>query len=509
MDDQQRVIDFLGQASSHGLADGAVTRIDTHSAIVFLAGERVYKIKRAVNLGFLDFTRLADRRRFCHAEVKLNRRTAPELYLGVSTLTRDHAGRIAIDGDGATLEYAVVMRRFDERDLFERIAARGELTPALMRNLADRIAAFHCSAEIVTRRGGAAAISRTIAGSRDSFSALPPGILDTGAADALTEHCLAELDALAERLDRRAHAGRLRVCHGDLHLRNICLFQQRPTLFDCIEFNPELSEIDVLYDLAFLLMDLIHRGHADMANTLFNRYLDRRPESDGVAALPLFMAMRAAIRAHVGAQAAVVQNEPDSRSAQAAEARAYLARAGELLERPAPRLVAIGGFSGSGKSSLAYALASALGAAPGARVLRSDVLRKRHFGVAPEASLPQSAYRAELSGEIHETLLRYADALLADGHSVIVDMVFDRPQARAAAEAVARSNAVAFTGFWLSAPRAVLAERIRARRGDASDATVAVLDGQLSRDLGAMNWHILDAQPALSRVAAAVRSHLV
>ncbi|MDZ7811493.1 MAG: phosphotransferase [Arhodomonas sp.] len=198
------------------------------------------------------------------------------------------------------------------------------------------------------------------------------------------EASLARCEGLAGRLDRRAAEGRVRVCHGDLHLQNICLFKGEPTIFDCIEFNRELSDIDVLYDLAFLLMDLDHRGHGDLANTVFNRYLDRRDEADGVAALPLLLSMRAAIRAHVSGQAAMVQADAAAREQRRGVAAAYLEHALSLLAPAGPRLLAVGGFSGTGKSTLAYGLAPGLDPAPGARVLRSDVLRKRRYGVAPE-----------------------------------------------------------------------------------------------------------------------------
>ena len=189
-------------------------------------------------------------------------------------------------------------------------------------------------------------------------------------------------------LDRRGAAGKVRRCHGDLHLRNVCLFEGKPTLFDCLEFSDELASVDVLYDLAFLLMDLEHRGLADFANLVLNRYLDLTGEDDGLAALPLFLSLRAAIRAHVTAAAMERAAQSAAEPAMAAEARRYLELAAQFLRPRSCRLIAIGGLSGTGKSTLAAALAPCLGA----RVLRSDVIRKRLFGVAPETQLPASAY---------------------------------------------------------------------------------------------------------------------
>ncbi|WP_440994960.1 AAA family ATPase [Arhodomonas sp. SL1] len=507
MDEQRDAVDFLSRPDSSGLADVDIERIDTHSAVVFLVGDRVYKMKRAVDLGFLDFTTLQARHRYCEREVALNRRTAPTLYLGVSALTREADGAIAFGGAGEPFEYVVVLRRFDQRYLLDRMAGRGELDASLMIALADRIAGFHETAEVVAGEG-AAAIRRTIEGNRESFAALPEGMLDAAAVARLTEVSLARCEGLAGRLDRRAAEGRVRVCHGDLHLQNICLFEGEPTIFDCIEFNRELSDIDVLYDLAFLLMDLDHRGHGDLANTVFNRYLDRRDEADGVAALPLLLSMRAAIRAHVSGQAARVQADAAARDERRGVAAAYLEHALSLLAPAGPHLVAVGGFSGTGKSTLAYGLAPGLDPAPGARVLRSDVLRKRRYGVDPEEALPEEAYRPEVSEAVYTDAFEQAAALLADGHSVILDMVFDRPEDRARAEAVAARADVPFAGFWLTAPRDVLAKRIRSRSGDASDASVAVLDRQLRRDPGPMGWRELDAAREAAAIAAEARGCL-
>ena len=226
-------------------------------------------------------------------------------------------------------------------------------------------------------------------------------------------------------LDRRRANGKVRRCHGDLHLRNICLFDDKPTLFDCLEFSDALASIDVLYDLAFLLMDLEHRGLAEFANVVLNRYLDLTGEDDGLAAMPLFLSLRAAIRAHVTATAMDQAAAAERKQEPAAEARSYLSLAARLL-RPRPRrLVAIGGLSGSGKSTLATALAPAIGA----RVLRSDVIRKRLFGVTPETRLPAHAYAAEISRLVYETLRQRAAAALASGYSVIIDAVSLKPEA--------------------------------------------------------------------------------
>jgi predicted kinase len=305
-------------------------------------------------------------------------------------------------------------------------------------------------------------------------------------------------------LERRRAAGKVRRCHGDLHLRNVCLFEGKPTLFDCLEFSDELASVDVLYDLAFLLMDLDHRGFADFANLVLNRYLDLTGEDDGLAAMPLFLSSRAAIRAHVTATAMERSAGSETKSEMAAEARRYLELAAQTLRPRSCRLVAIGGLSGTGKSTLAAALAPSLGA----RVLRSDVIRKRLFGVTPETQLPASAYTSEVSHLVYETLRRQAANALAAGYSVIIDAVSLKPAERQAFAAIAEAAAVRFTGLWLAAPASTMEGRLRARSHDASDASPEVLAQQLRQDPGPMDWVRIDAGPGLADSLSAARRAL-
>lgn len=293
--------------------------------------------------------------------------------------------------------------------------------------------------------------------------------------------------------------------HGDLHLRNICLIDGEPTLFDCLEFDEELATTDVLYDLAFVLMDLWHRGAQHLANVLFNRYLDATGDEAGIALLPLLMAVRAAVRAHVTASAAAAEDAaPQAR----AEARAYLDLCRDLLRETPASLTAIGGYSGSGKSTIAAKLAPSLGVAPGARVVSSDRFRKRQFGAAPQTRLPAEAYASEVSARVYAELGRSAELVLACGHAVVADAVFDRPADRARVAGIAAAAGVAFHGIWLEAPERVLVERVRARRGDPSDATPAVVAQQLARGGAATDWAVISADADAASVAAAVKAVL-
>lgn len=504
MDEQGETVAFLSLGASYGLPAATVEQIVTHCSRVFLVGERAYKLKRAVRFSYLDYSTLALRERFCRAELAVNRRTAPDIYLRLRRVTRNAEGGLALDGEGATVDWLLEMRRFREEDLFDRMAAAQRLTPALMRDLADAIAAFHRDAEIAPKHGGGTALARTLAINHDNLVlASPP--LDRDAIDRLRAASAAHLAAVRALLDARRQAGKVRRCHGDLHLRNICLYEGRPTLFDGIEFSDDFACIDVLYDLAFLLMDLTQRGLDEHANLVFNRYLDRSGEGDGLPALPLFLSARAAVRAHV-LGALVRTGTPQQAAEAAASAQAYLALALTLLEPHRPRLVALGGLSGTGKSTVAQALAVAFPPAPGARLLRSDVLRKRLAGVAPETALPRESYSLAAAQRVYAALGEEAAATLAAGYSAVVDATFLRQEERRAIEALAQAAGVAFTGLWLDAPREVLARRIAARRGDASDADLAVLDWQLGLDPGAVFWRRVDAAGGLAETVAAARA---
>lgn len=501
---QQEVIAFLSDPKSHR-ARGPIECIETHAAIIFLVGRRALKLKRAVRFPYLDFSSAAKRKAVCEAEVALNLRTAPDLYLGVRHVGRLANGRLAINR-GTPVDWLIVMRRFGQDALLAEMAKQGPLDPRLLRDLADAIARFHDCAEIVEGRD-AEMVRRVIEGNRLSIAEAAGTIFAPAEGARLAAEQLALLDKLAPLLNRRADAGMVRLCHGDLHLANICLWRGRPTLFDCLEFDRELATSDVLYDLAFLLMDLWHRGLHGDASHIFNRYCDRRAEAGGVAALPLFLSMRAAVRAHVEASSAARAAKAEGQARMAERARSLLTAAFHFLARPAPRLIAVGGISGSGKSTLAAGLAPLIAGAPGARLLRTDMLRKRLAGVEPEAHIARRAYTRAAHEATYAALVREARETLDAGWPVVVDAVFDFPDTRTQIERLAAELAVPFCGVWLEAPPEMLRARVRARRNDASDAGTSVVDRQLARDIGDLgNWCRVDAsgdaQQTLRRAAA-------
>ena len=503
-DDQRDVIDFLSRPSSYTAAVERVDIIETHVSLVFLAGERAYKLKRAIKFPYLDFSSAEARRAACEAELALNRRTAPDLYLEVRALTRAANGGVGFGTEGLLVDWVVVMRRFDQAALFDEFAKTGRLNPSLMTELADHIAAFHRAAEPRPDHGGAAALAAVFETNHNCLMAARHAGFATEQIVEIRRRSLERLAAIGALLDRRRATGKVRRCHGDLHLRNVCLLEGKPTLFDCLEFSDELASVDVLYDLAFLLMDLAHRGLADFANLVLNRYLDLTDEDDGLAAMPLFLSSRAAIRAHVTAAAMERAAQPGAKPELAAEARSYLDLCGLSLRPRSCRLLAIGGLSGTGKSTLAAALAPSLGA----RVLRSDVIRKQLFGVAPETRLPTSAYTSQVTRRVYQTLRRKTADALAAGYSVIIDAVSLKPAERQSFVAVAEAAGVPFAGIWLAAAAATMDRRLRARRHDASDASLEVLAQQLRQDPGTVDWVRIDAGTGPADCLSAVRRAL-
>jgi hypothetical protein len=490
-EDQTAVIDFLDAPSTHG--GTPVERLETHASIVFLAGARAWKLKRAVRYDYLDFSTGARRKAMCEAEVRVNRRTAPSLYRGVVAVVRRADGSLALGGPGEPLDWVVEMNRFDQDSLFDRLAARGALDLELMPSLALAVAQFHAAAGHLADHGGRPGMAWVIDGNATGFAEEGKGVLDPAVAAGVTNGCRAMLSRQAALLDRRREDGFVRRCHGDLHLRNIVLIDGRPTLFDGIEFNDEIACTDVFYDLAFLLMDLWRRQLPRHANALLNTYVAETSDFDGLGLLPLFLGCRSAVRAKTSASAARLQQDPQRRGELEDMARSYLSLAARLLQPARASVIAIGGFSGSGKSTLARSLAPSTGAVPGALVVRSDEVRKRLCGVSPLTHLAPAGYGPDVTRRVYETLMERAMTVARTGHSVIVDAVFAHRGDRDAIELAAGAAGVPFVGLWLEAPEQVLVERSGRRRSDASDADPTVVREQLVQGAGAISWDCIQA----------------
>lgn len=505
-DMQARVFAFLADPATHGLA-APVRRIDTHAACVFLAGQDVYKVKRAVRYPFLDFSTLDRRKQACEAELRVNQPNAPALYLGLIAITEGADG-LRLGGTGPVVEWAVHLRRFDEETTFDRLAEQGGVDVSMALRLADVVRAAHARAPVVDNPAAILHLRTILTDTVDDLQAAIgplPGPQVTQFVSAAGQ----ALDQLMPLLEARAAQGFLRRCHGDLHLGNIARIDGAPVLFDAIEFDEEIATCDLLYDLAFLLMDLWDRGLRAEANALFGRYLatSEHPlaQMAGLEALPFFLALRAAIRAKVLVAQSRLSEEPQRATAKLEAARRYLAAACGFLMPDTPRLVTVGGFSGSGKTRLAMGLAPDLGRAPGAVHLRSDVLRKAMFGLEETTCLGPEAYRPAVTAQLRAEMERLARAALRAGQSVILDATHRHATERAEAEDLALSLGLPFLGLWLDAPAECLRARIANRQGDASDATAAVLAAQLAEGTGPLQWTRLDAtQPTadLTRLAA-------
>ena len=465
--------------------------LETHISAVFLGAETVWKLKKASRLTFLDFSTLESRRHFIMHEFALNAPAAPGMYQGVRAVIRRPDGQLALDSapppQADILDWVLQMTRVPDDEFLDRIARSGRFTPALLDELGDAVAAYHRPLPPITTADPANALRQVLASSEQAALAtdLPPDRVrawHTAAQDLLR--------TIAPQLRQRAAQGFIRRAHGDLHLGNLCRWQGRIVPFDALEFDEDLATIDLGYDLAFLLMDLDQLLSRAAANRVMNRYIARTGDIGLVRFLPLFLSARALIRAHVVA-----------RSSTAASALPYLDAAEAYLRPAQPMLIAIGGLPGTGKSTLARALAPDLGRAPGAVILRSDEIRKRLHGVAPEFRLPADAYTEAVSSRVFATLTTDAGAAASGGHTVIADAMFLDPAHRAAIADAARAAQIPFLGIWLTAPLPVLEARIEARTADASDATIEVLRATVARGADGDGWTRIDATDA----AAAMR----
>lgn len=491
-DDQAAIVAFLEDPATHG---GAPTsRIDTHAAMVFLAGDDVYKVKRPVKYAYLDFSTPERRKAACDRELEVNRAYAGEIYHGVVPITRDTAGGLTIDGDGVPVEWAVHMKRFDETATLDRTILDGRLPADVLDAIADRLAEAHSVAQ---RRDGAPWIddlANYLDDNAASFAAAPD-LFPSDQAARLDARARESLAAIRPLLEARNREGKIRHIHGDCHLGNVAMIDGAPRFFDAIEFDDRIATGDILYDLAFLVMDIWRHGHRVDASRVFNRYLTVQGDRSDLAALaafPFFLMMRAAIRAKVGAARLRFIDEADRADAvrDATEAFRY---ACAFLEPVPAGLIAVGGLSGTGKTTIARGLAPDIGRAPGAVHLRTDVLRKRQAGVALTERLPAGSYTKEASEAVYADLFAQARTVLAAGQAVILDAVFAAPGERAEAERIAAEAGVGFSGIWLEADPAALAERVEGRSGDASDATADVVRAQTSYDLGAIDWRRVGA----------------
>jgi aminoglycoside phosphotransferase family enzyme/predicted kinase len=471
--------------------------LETHISLVFTGATTVWKLKKAVRLAFLDFTSVSSRRRFTLRELELNHAAAPGLYLDAVPVVRRPDGRLTFGEreDAAAIDWVLRMARVPSGDFLDKIAAAGRLTPPLLDALGDTVATFHSNLPPVRGTDPATAMRSVALG--NAQSALDAGLPDSDVRG-WRQAIIDALDGIASWLTQRGSDDFVRRAHGDLHLGNLCLWNGKPVPFDALEFDETMATIDLGYDLAFLVMDLDRRVSRAAANRVLNRYVARTGDAALTRGLPTFLSLRAMIRAHV-----------EAKRGNSTIAAPYLAAASDYLRTERPIVLAIGGLPGTGKTTLARALAPELGSAPGALVLRSDEIRKRQQGAPPEQRLPQSAYSEAANTAVLSELTALVAETAKAGHAVIADATFLDLKHRSMLAAAAHAAAVPFVGLWLQAPLADLEARIAGRQHDASDATIAVLHAANRGNPGPCDWIAVEAaEPAKTEAEAriAIRS---
>ncbi|MEO1351432.1 MAG: AAA family ATPase [Cyanobacteria bacterium J06635_15] len=459
--------------------------IQTHISYVLLAGDYAYKVKKPLDFGFLNYTTLALRKHFCEEELRLNQRAAADLYLAVLPISGGDAGFVleAAGSDpetraGATVEYTLQMRQFPQDALLNAMFARGELTEALLERLATTIADFHKSAETsdyISSFGEISAIRQAFdenyAQTAD-FIGGPQTQPQFDATQAYTNRFFAEQKEL---LTQRREQNWIRACHGDLHLGNICLWQDTLYLFDCIEFNEPFRLVDVMYDIAYVIMDLSLAGQTALATSFLNTYVEQTGDWEGLQVLPLYVSRQSYVRGKVTSfmlnDPAISATEKTKVSDQAAP---YYRLAYEAMQPRTGRLFLMAGLSGSGKTTVARQWAKQTGAIH----IRSDAVRKHLAGIPLMARGDDELYTPTMTQKTYDRLLDLGVTLAQAGYIVILDAKYDRQDKRKAAIARAQTHTIPLQILHCTAPDAVLRDRVQQRTGDIADATVDVLTRQ-------------------------------
>ncbi len=480
------LIQHLQRADCYPHATSTFEVFETHISYVILTGEYVYKFKKPVDLGFLDFSSQAKRKYFCEEELRLNRRLAPDMYLDVVGVhgTVEHP---VVQGEGPLLEYAVKMRQFATRDRMDNVATRGELTSRQIDQLAQIVAEFHEHIPVArydTSFGTQEVIHQRI---MQNFEQVLQNIDDpevSSLCSQLRQWSEAALDKRQDLIALRKQQGAIRECHGDMHMANIVMMADKPVIYDCLEFAEDLRWIDTISEVAFLYMDLDFHHQHKLALRFMNQYMMRRGDYAGLGLLCIYLVYRAMVRAKVNSIGAMQQVANSAMAAEhLATTKHYLALARNYVESFAsPVLIIMHGLSGSGKSWLAERLLESYGAIQ----IRSDVERKRLLGMVAEAktksTIGQGAYTADMTIQTYQRLRELASQILQAGPSVIVDATFLKKTDRDQFQQLAQSLAVPFVILDLQATEDTLRSRIRQREvqaEDASEATLQVLQHQI------------------------------
>jgi len=478
--DRHSLISALQNRTIYDHPVGQFELIETHCAWVLLTGEYAYKIKKPLDLGFLDFSTLEKRRHVCEEEIRLNRRLAEKIYLEVVTITGS-AEAPQLNGDGKVIEYAVKMRQFETGMEFDQLITQGKLTHHHIDELATRVASFHQSlsgARPDSPFGTIDAIRKPMLENFHQITTILPDSCDRQSLERLQQWTEDELVRLTPEIDNRKRDGFIRECHGDLHLANVTHYHNHVMLFDCLEFNPELRWIDQVSDIAFMIMDLDAHERSDLGFRFLNAWLQQTGDYNGIPLLRLYLVYRAMVRAKVAA----IQQAQHPAGNHMLQCQRYLAQATSYIQHPATPLMITHGLSGSGKSCISQLILEQLGAIR----VRSDVERKRLHGLSAEtrskSSLGGKLYSASASDATYQQLATIAQAITAGGYPVIIDATFLKQAQRQQFKAVADELGVPFIILHFHADEALLRQWIieRNEKGvDPSEADISVLEHQI------------------------------
>ncbi|WP_026100856.1 bifunctional aminoglycoside phosphotransferase/ATP-binding protein [Synechococcus sp. PCC 7336] len=466
----------------HPVAD-PIQLIQTHISYVFLTGEFAYKVKKPLDFGFLNYTTLEKREFYCQAELRLNQRGAAELYLDVLAISETD-GTFELGGRGQPVEYVLQMRQFPQETLLPELLDRGELTPALIRQLAQRIARFHAqldTSDYIREFGSVANIRAAFDENYEQterYIGGPQTREQWEATRTATDRFFADR---ADLLHRRVRDNKIRECHGDLHLNNICYWNNRFSLFDCIEFNEPFRFVDVMYDIAYIVMDLQVRGRSGLSALFVNEYIEQTGDYEGLQVLPLYVSRQSYVRAKVTSFLLDDPNVSADKRAEAEQTAAqYYRLACECLQPRTGRLFLMSGLSGSGKSTVARAIAQKFDAVH----IRSDAVRKHLAGIplqerGSEGDYGSGIYTPEMTAKTYDRLLELGILLAEEGYPAILDAKYDRQALRQTAIAAAREHNIPLKIVSCEAPIETIRTWLKARQGDIADATVDILERQI------------------------------
>lgn len=453
--------------------------IQTHVSYVFLTGDYAYKVKKPVDFGFLNFSTLEARQHFCLEEIQMNRQNAPEIYLDVLPITQNNQ-QLALDGTGQAIEYVLKMREFPQDDLFISLFEQGKLTETHMEELGKIVAQFHAKAQTndyIKSFGEVAQVRQAI----DENYQQTEQYIGTAQTQQQFDETKQFTDTFFEQqqdiFQTRIENNKIRECHGDLHLRNICLWNNKIQLFDRIEFNEPFRFVDVMYDVAFAVMDLEARGRKELGNAFLNTYIEQTGDWEGLQVLPLYLSRQAYVRAKV---TSFLLNDPavpeDAKKAAMATAADYYKLAWNYTQQRQGKLILMSGLSGSGKTTVARHLARKLGAIH----LRSDAVRKHLAGIGLTEKGGAELYTPEMNQKTYDRLLDLGIKLASFGWTVILDAKYDREAARQNAIATSKQHQLPLEIIYCSAPEQILRDRLNARNNDISDATADLLTQQIA-----------------------------